>query len=322
MKTVGNAALIGTTLCIAVSTAFAMDTHSAVSALHIPAATAHVADAYPTHLPVAPEYVLIQDLHRHPEVQQHIADILLQVYRRWGVRQVLVEGAFSEVPIVNLGALSTDEREIDRTRELQSGQLTGAELAAEMIATRETHPDQYLQLQGIEDPTMYAAHLEVYRVLLAQRSGVLAELGRIEVLQKEMQLPGDHPLVQQLQRVRDLIQLKMTPRTYAAYLAQKAFSPSSVLLTEALANAERFYQLTDERSDVFLRNADARAATQSGPRVMVVGGFHTEGLARRLREQGRSYVVLAPTVTRGGYENLYEKRMIETVSALQIANSR
>ena len=128
-----------------------------------------------------------------------------------------------------------------------------------------------------------------------------------------------HPMSQQLERIRQLVQLKMTPRLYAEYLAQKALSPISSALTPVTEDAEQFYQMTDARNDVFLHNAERRMVGVQGPRVMVVGGFHTEGLAKRLRAQGHSYIVLAPTVTQGGYDTLYEKRMIDTVSALQIS---
>ena len=126
-------------------------------------------------------------------------------------------------------------------------------------------------------------------------------------------------MAEQLERIQQLIQLKMTPKAYAEYLTQKAFSPVTSALTPMIEEAELFYQLTEARNDVFLRNAKRLAAKDHSPQVMVVGGFHTEGLARRLRAQGHSYIVLAPTVTQGGYDKLYEKRMIDTVSALQVS---
>ena len=295
MKTIGKSVsfLIG---CLAVTRAFALDLPAPTSFLDLPASTAHIADRYPATLQSAPEYILIQDLHRHPEVQQHIADILTQVQRQWGLHQVFVEGAFAEVHV------SPTEKEID---------MTGAELAA----TREP-----LHLQGIEDRDLYEEHLTVYERILERRELALGEIDRIQNIQKELQLPAVHPMVQQLERVRQLVQLKMTPRVYADYLSQKALSPHSAALTPVIADAERFYELTDARNDVFLRNAGRYAADAQGLRVLVVGGFHTEGLARRLRAQGHSYIVLAPTVTQGGYDKLYEKRMIDTVSALQISH--
>src|ERR1035437_8175357 len=42
-----------------------------------------------------PQVILIQDVHRHPEAQQHIRAMILFGMKNWGARQVFLEGAWS-----------------------------------------------------------------------------------------------------------------------------------------------------------------------------------------------------------------------------------
>src|SRR4029077_20486961 len=42
----------------------------------------------------APEYILIQDVHRHPKVQSQVASLIEYGYDHWDARKVFLEGAF------------------------------------------------------------------------------------------------------------------------------------------------------------------------------------------------------------------------------------
>ena len=92
--------------------------------------------------------------------------------------------------------------------------------------------------------------------------------------------------------------------------------PESPALAITLAKAQEFYQLADLRSQAFLTAAEASAP--EGPKVLVVGGFHTAAMAARLAQEGKSYVVISPLITQSGFEDLYEHRMQESISALKL----
>jgi len=43
-------------------------------------------------------------------------------------------------------------------------------------------------------------------------------------------------------------------------------------------------------------------------------------MAKTLRQEGISYVVLAPRITQGGFEDLYSQGMHQTISALKLGS--
>lgn len=66
--------------------------------MDIPTHWARVTDAFwpKDHMLILlqPDYILIQDVHRNPDVQTQITALIMHGYRRWGVRKVFMEGAF------------------------------------------------------------------------------------------------------------------------------------------------------------------------------------------------------------------------------------
>src|SRR5947207_15890572 len=64
-------------------------------ALGIPSSLAQVTDAVLPQAKALPEFILIQDIHRHPEAQLKIAAILLCGRARWGVRDIFMEGLYA-----------------------------------------------------------------------------------------------------------------------------------------------------------------------------------------------------------------------------------
>ena len=119
----------------------------------------------------------------------------------------------------------------------------------------------------------------------------------------------------QLSRVEALIRLRLTPPEYEAYLKTKDQSPSSPELTPALQAAEEFYHLVELRSRVFLLEASRKVPAGSGPRILVVGGFHTAAMADILRRCKAPYVVLSPVASSDGEgAPIYEKRLQKTAN--------
>jgi len=299
--------------------------HSELEAIQhflvIPSTVAQVTDAYfSTHAFEIPEFILIQDVHRHPEVQGHIASLILQGYRQWGVKKVFLEGAFTGVDLSMFHRLPDQTRGLLLSRLVQNGDLSGAELATVLLTETEWSNPQPspFQLFGMEDPKLYRQNIAAYQEVTSLREEALQEIVAIRRLQSEMNLPQSNILTQQLDRTETLIRLKLTPVDYEAYLQAREVIPSSPRLDPAVHAAEKFYDLVQRRSFVFIRQAQKEAPASPGPRVLVVGGFHTPVMARYLRESGRSFVVLTPHVTKVGYGPLYEEHMMESVSALNI----
>ena len=216
-----------------------------------------------------PQVYLIQDIHKHPEAQQHIRSIILTL-KRGGAGDVFLEGAWSE------GAM----------------------------------PD--FHYQGLEDPDLYKANVAAYQAVSDVREPALREIETSELLDNALDTGSGRPWA----LIKRLVELRMKPGEYADYLANPFRPEPGTDLARAVASAERFYELANQRSRVFLDHV--RSAQRGGAQVLVVGGFHTAAMAEELRKEGTSFVVLAPRVTQGGYDELYSQGMRETISALKL----
>lgn len=277
--------------------------------LNVPHTRAQVVDAHlVTHRSSFPGFILVEDLHNHPEVQAHIAALILQGIREWGVRKVFVEGAFSEIDLSIFRAIPTEGRVRLLNQLFAEGYLSGPELAAVL------HP---FQLIGMEDRDLYRRNLEAYEQVQIGRPQALQELDAIDRLQRAMGIPRAHPLCQQLLRTQLLLLLKLTPASYEQFMAAKEATPSSSQLSPMIRLAEMFYELVNQRSRIFLEKIDKNTVSGDGPYLVVTGGFHTATMVKKLLEKRKSFVVLSPRVTQPGYEALYEKRMMETINAFQ-----
>lgn len=284
------------------------DFPAAQQALGIPTSIATVVDANTTSLP---QYILIQDVHRHPEVQDHIAAMLLYGHSAWGLRNVFIEGAFGPIDPAQIESLTTESAPL--AERLQEGEISGAEVAAAMA------PEHALHLIGIEDENVYKENLAAWARMEDQRDAALRELHTIRFVQNTLDLNSAAFSPDQLDRLELLLRLQLKPAEYAAYLASPRDIATSHVLSDAIETAETFYRLAEERSRIFLERAEA--ADTSGPKVLVVGGFHTAAMGAALRARGQTYVVLSPRVTESGYDGLYAQRLRESVSALKITSS-
>lgn len=284
---------------------------------------ARVSDAsvYPPN--ALPDYVLIQDVHKHPEVQSHIAAAILHGYDHWGVRKVFLEGAVNTVDLTVFHRLPDETRNILLSRLINAGDLSGPEMAAVMMMEREWRnpPVSPFQLVGIENAKMYRDNLSAYYDVQANRERALYKLTEIRRLQASLQMDKNSLMMRQLDRTEALLKLKLSPAEYDEYCQSRIAIPSSPELDPTLQAAERFYRLVQLRSEVFLDQAQRKFPAGAGPRVLVVGGFHTLRMASYLRARGRTFVVLTPNITQGGSDELYERRLMETISALKLSEA-
>ncbi|MBN1687567.1 MAG: hypothetical protein JW893_00545, partial [Candidatus Omnitrophica bacterium] len=76
-----------------------------------------------------------------------------------------------------------------------------------------------------------------------------------------------------------------------------------------------FYRNAEAREQVFLDKLAALLVDSKTDQVLfVAGGFHTEGMAKRLREEGTSYVVITPKMTKIPERDVYLNLMRGQVS--------
>jgi hypothetical protein len=275
-------------------------------ALGVPTSIAEVTDGQWTSAAKLPEIILVQDIHRHPEVQGHIAALLLYGVRHWDLKHVYLEGAEAQTPL-SLPAM----RDTDSLRDaLQEGRLSGAEVAVAM------EPDSAIALHGLEDLSVYRQNVLAYEQVERLREPAFQELDTANLLESTLDMEVGSPQGTQASLLRRMLQLRLKPADYTAYKAGPYAAHEGSSLYEAVRAAEAFYTLADQRSQIFLKNLDA-GATES-PRLVIVGGYHTASMAAELRRQGRSFAVLTPKVTQSGFDDLYARGMQETISALKL----
>jgi hypothetical protein len=270
--------------------------------LGVPPSVATLRDAWMPSGQTLPEFILIQDIHRHPEAQQQIAALILHGSRHWGTRDVFVEGAWAtDEPLP-----SPRPRRRTVLADVRAGLMSGAELAAVMA------PDHDLQLFGLEDSDIYRENVAAYQTVEKFRPEALRELNTARLFSRFLDIPN-RPSWDGLQR---LLELRLKPVDYQQYASHKFRPATDSALSIALRAAERYYELANLRSRVFLDVA--KKAHRNRPCVLVVGGFHTGDMAKQLRQDGYSYVVVSPRVTQGGFEDLYQRGMRTTVNALKL----
>ncbi len=295
------------------------DLRSLQQNLGVPESLGRLTDASLTSTPSPlPDFILIQDVHRHPQVQAQIAAMIIHAYNAWGVKKVFLEGAFTSLDLSMFHRVPNKARLLLMERLVRDGDLSGPELAAVQILEREWRnpPVSPFQLFGMEDPSIYRQNVMAYQSVMSKRDRALESLVPIRRLQDSMKISSTSILNQQLDRVESLLRLKLTPMEYDAYLNAKAAVPSTPTLDPAIRAAERFYRLAELRSRVFLKKAIHRVPASTAPRILVVGGFHTAYMAECLRLEGRSFIVLTPAVDADPSAPIYERRMKETSDAL------
>jgi hypothetical protein len=267
--------------------------------LGVPTSVASVVDASTTGMP---ELVLIQDIHRHPEAQQQIAAMILYGTKHWGAKEIYLEGSWAEGESLR----ASKEHLTSLWAAVHAGQMGGAEMAAAMIS------DPEVRFLGLEDPDLYRSNVAAYEDVDQVRAEALRQLSTHDLVGRVF----DSQSGQTWEELKRLIELRMKPAEYAAYLKNPFRPASHSALAEAVQSAEHFYDVANRRSSAFLEKT--KKLHRSGLQVLIVGGFHTAAMAETLRREGISFVVLSPHITQGGFDDLYAKGMHDTISALKL----
>jgi hypothetical protein len=90
------------------------------------------------------------------------------------------------------------------------------------------------------------------------------------------------------------------------------FTDIQKYLIDAEENMKGFYKLANKRNEIMVNNMVSRLKEEnSSVGVMVVGGYHSEGIAQILRSKGIAYKVLIPKISTKYDKNIYKKRLEE-----------
>ncbi|MBI3291919.1 MAG: GGDEF domain-containing protein [Elusimicrobia bacterium] len=250
----------------------------------------------------SPMVLLIQDAHGLVEAQRNIARILQRLIERRGVAFIGLEGSSGRFDLTPFRSLS-DQTAVAAIAEylLKVGLLTGPEVAGLLAQPGKGHEPL---LWGLEEPSLYLKNLRAVQEaesLLEWWRGVNArwtnqqrspDLVLLEKLLNHSLTTSEWAIYQERRPVilKQLERLTLAPPGSSKHVRGE---PSW------LTPFERFYQIAEARNETLAQNLLAvMAQTRQHTAALVVGGFHTPGLTRRLKAQGISYIVLSPRITR------------------------
>ncbi len=138
-----------------------------------------------------------------------------------------------------------------------------------------------------------------------------------------------------LKLLDNLINLKLSPEEYTAYLNKKstlslkddvnflkeraakynlAKSPDTdyTIIENNVGVLDNFYKIAEERNVVFIRNiVSLMNDNDTDIACLITGGFHTPFIIEQLKEKGVSYCVVAPRITQPADDALYVKILKE-----------
>ena len=278
--------------------------HDIQSLLGLPYSIAKVSDGRLADDGRIPDVILIQDIHRHPEVQGHIAAIVLYASHHWNVADVYVEGAAAS-EIVPPPTTSDSKTLVN---EMENGRISGAELALGL------EPGTGISLYGLENSELYRKNVAAYEQVQELQSTAMDEAQTAVLLRNSLDISGRDSV--DTASMDKLLPLRLKPSERAATFDHASAWADGPALKAAVRAANLFYDLADARTNFFLNVLAERRSFK--PCIVIVGGYHTVEMAREFRRLGRSYAVLTPHVTESGYDDLYAKGMQETISALKI----
>ncbi len=120
--------------------------------------------------------VLIQDLHSHKQTQENINAILNVLDKKYGIKNIWLEGASGEL---NTGWLSTVRDKAEREKIIQllleNGRLTGAEL----FSVRTNRPEI---LKGLENRDVYLTNFDRLKEIHNKREEIEAYIPKIKAI--------------------------------------------------------------------------------------------------------------------------------------------
>jgi len=97
-------------------------------------------------------------------------------------------------------------------------------------------------------------------------------------------------------------------RQASKYALAYSPNPNVTKIDEVLPSLQKFYQVAEKRDDALIENT-LKKIEEEGAKIsaLVSGGYHTEGLTKKFKEKGISYVVISPRITKLDAESPYLK---------------
>jgi hypothetical protein len=165
-------------------------------AVNIPEGAGHIVGCYTAPAEKARIIIHIQDIHTNYEAQKNLSRILETLVRDNQLKLIMVEGGWGDVSLSYLRAYASHSRREEVAEEyLREGKISGEEYL-DIIS------DYNIQLEGIEDESLYQANLETFFAIEEFRRQAAGELANIIDVLETLQNKIYHPQLLELQKAK------------------------------------------------------------------------------------------------------------------------
>jgi len=111
-------------------------------------------------------------------------------------------------------------------------------------------------------------------------------------------------------RVRDWV--SFLEKLSARYKLAKRVPANAGVVDDNMPEIKNFYKLAAQRDSVFIaKTKEHMAATKQNTAVIITGGFHSKHVTQLFKQEGYSYLIIAPKITTPVDQALYDRVMKE-----------
>jgi len=215
-----------------------------------------------------------------------------------------------------------------KTQDFKANKISDAEyysflksMADQKMDMRRNYPELFAYIQYISfSKKINTAALIKDQSALEER---IAQALCVEAGQKEL-----YEISRRLELLKRFLSLALTPEEYEVFIKDKASLLTaswtgfladncrkynlvgtpvvSSAIDDNIGKLEEFYKLGLAREKSFIKNIkDKMDSSEDKVAVLITGGFHTPGISRLLKEQGFSYEVVTPVITKKSDPSIY-----------------
>ena len=262
--------------------------------------------------------ILIEDAHADPAAQENIRRILRHLQTQHSLKWVGVEGASGRIDRSFFRTFPDQ----DLLEDVILGYVRGGELSGAAAAAILDPPETLFT--GLEDWGLYERALEIYLQVKASpaRSTVnftdLSRKSSAHLLKPAEQSESSATKIRLEHLIKKTLQLDLSRKEWEEFKSTMASKetwlhtfPDFERISTELHPYIRFFQIAEERDEIFLKRAlSLMEISRQQNAVVVCGRFHSEGMAQQLRASGISYMVITPHGTGGANEGLRYSRLL------------
>jgi len=205
--------------------------------------------------------------------------------------------------ILFYAAASQSPKEQD-VREVANLRFLLEKLYVDLNQGNEFHFTEYKDLSRLARNMIFQSELDAEKLFLELNQWIQMIIYAMQPSVESQQMVD---VVKQFQLLRKLLKLKLTRKDWMKYQAsnEKFFDEDDLFIREVIQKANDFYEGAVKREEAFLNNINTYLKEkQKNKAVVILGGFHSQGLIEGYEGNKWSYHMIAPRISS---ENLFDE---------------